>query len=149
MLGVALLIALAQEPVPTFGTTVVVNSGLKGLVYHIRRNSEHLPNFEKPQTERHNLHDIAQTFRRAIDPERQSPIFSPFAAASKASIPLEYLCPSFSLCAFRLRRTSSTCIRPGFPFTTCRQHPVSRKSRAVSYYRSICWLRAASLFRER
>ena len=47
MLALALLIALAQEPVPTFGTTVVINSGLKGLVYHIPRNSEHLPNLEK------------------------------------------------------------------------------------------------------
>lgn len=43
----ALLIALAQETVPTFGTTVVINSGLKGLVYHIPHNSKHLPNFEK------------------------------------------------------------------------------------------------------
>lgn len=47
MLALALLIAFAQEPVPTFGTTVVINSGLKGLVYHIRHNSEHLPRFEK------------------------------------------------------------------------------------------------------
>ena len=47
MLAVALLIALAQEPVPTFGTTVVINSGLKGLVYQISRYSKHLPNFEK------------------------------------------------------------------------------------------------------
>ena len=51
VLAIALLIALvqepAQDPVPTFGTTVVINSGLKGLVYHIRRNSTHLPNFAK------------------------------------------------------------------------------------------------------
>ena len=48
MLVFALLIALAQEqPVPTFGTTVVINSGLKGLVYHIPHNSQRLPNFEK------------------------------------------------------------------------------------------------------
>ena len=56
MLAVALLVllaqgALAQESVPTFGTTVVVNSGLKGVVYHIRRNSEHLPKFEKLKPE--------------------------------------------------------------------------------------------------
>ncbi len=47
VLAVALLIVLAQEPVPTFGTTVVINSGLKGLVYQIPRSSKHLPNFEK------------------------------------------------------------------------------------------------------
>jgi hypothetical protein len=47
VLAVALLIALAQEPVPTFGTTVIINSGLKGVVYQISRNSKHLPNFEK------------------------------------------------------------------------------------------------------
>jgi hypothetical protein len=47
VLTIALLIALAQEPVPTFGTTVIINSGLKGLVYHIPRRSDRLPNFEK------------------------------------------------------------------------------------------------------
>jgi hypothetical protein len=47
VLYAALLVALAQDPLPTFGTTVVANSGLKGLVYRIRRNSSHLPNFEK------------------------------------------------------------------------------------------------------
>lgn len=49
MIAVALLIALAQEPAPTptFGTTVVINSGLKGLVYQISRYSKHLPDFEK------------------------------------------------------------------------------------------------------
>jgi hypothetical protein len=47
VLIVALLIALAQETVPTFGTTVVINSGLKGLVYQISRYSKHLPDFEK------------------------------------------------------------------------------------------------------
>lgn len=47
VLAVAVLIILAQEPVPTFGTTVVINSGLKGLVYQISRYSKHLPNFEK------------------------------------------------------------------------------------------------------
>jgi hypothetical protein len=47
VLAVALLIALAQDPVPTFGTTVVINSGFKGLVYQISRFSKHLPNFEK------------------------------------------------------------------------------------------------------
>lgn len=51
VLAIALLLALTQEPaqesVPTFGTTVVINSGLKGLVYQISRYSKHLPNFEK------------------------------------------------------------------------------------------------------
>ncbi len=47
VLAIALLVALAQEPVPRFGTTVVINSGLKGLVYHVPRDSDHLPNFEK------------------------------------------------------------------------------------------------------
>jgi PA14 domain len=47
VLALALLVALAQEPEPTFGTTVVVNSGLKGRVYHIPEDSEHLPTFEK------------------------------------------------------------------------------------------------------
>lgn len=36
-----------QEAVPTFGTTVVIPSGLRGLVYHIRRYTSRLPNFEK------------------------------------------------------------------------------------------------------
>jgi len=47
VLALALLIVLAQEPVPTFGTTVVINSGLKGVVYQIPRYSKQLPNFEK------------------------------------------------------------------------------------------------------
>ena len=38
----------AQDaPVPTFGTTVVIPSGLRGQVYFIRHNSKRLPNFEK------------------------------------------------------------------------------------------------------
>lgn len=47
MLSLALLILLAQEPGPTFGTTVVINSGLKGVVYKIPRSSKHLPDFGK------------------------------------------------------------------------------------------------------
>jgi hypothetical protein len=47
VLAVALLVALAQEPESTFGTTVVVNSGFKGLVYEIPKGSAHLPKFEK------------------------------------------------------------------------------------------------------
>jgi PA14 domain len=36
-----------QEPVPTFGTTVVIPSGLRGEIYYIRSNSTRLPNFKK------------------------------------------------------------------------------------------------------
>jgi hypothetical protein len=39
--------AAQDEPVATFGTTVVISSGLRGLVYHIKRDSERLPNFTK------------------------------------------------------------------------------------------------------
>jgi hypothetical protein len=37
----------AQEDVPVFGTTVVIPSGLRGLVYHISHRTTKLPNFEK------------------------------------------------------------------------------------------------------
>lgn len=37
----------AQEPAPTFGTTVVVPSGLRGLIFHIRHNSKRLPDLRK------------------------------------------------------------------------------------------------------
>jgi len=36
-----------QPPTATFGTTVVISSGLQGLVYHIRRNTTKLPDFQK------------------------------------------------------------------------------------------------------
>jgi hypothetical protein len=39
--------AAQDEPIPVFGTTVVLPSGLRGLVYHIKRNRTELPNFEK------------------------------------------------------------------------------------------------------
>ena len=39
--------AAQDEPVATFGTTVVISSGLRGLVYQIKRDSERLPNFAK------------------------------------------------------------------------------------------------------
>jgi PA14 domain len=39
--------AAQDEPVATFGTTVVISSGLRGLVYHIKRDSDRLPNFAK------------------------------------------------------------------------------------------------------
>ncbi len=50
MYALALLLCAAaagQETGATFGTTVVVPSGLRGLVYNIRRNSSHLPKFRK------------------------------------------------------------------------------------------------------
>jgi PA14 domain len=48
MLLIAVGFAAAQdEPVATFGTTVVIPSGLRGLVYHIRRDSDRLPNLAK------------------------------------------------------------------------------------------------------
>jgi hypothetical protein len=39
--------AQEQPPMATFGTTVVISSGLQGLVYHIRRNTTKLPDFHK------------------------------------------------------------------------------------------------------
>jgi hypothetical protein len=36
-----------DEPVAKFGTTVVSNSGFRGLIYHIKRNSQRLPNLRK------------------------------------------------------------------------------------------------------
>jgi hypothetical protein len=36
-----------KEPVAKFGTTVVIPSGLRGLVYHIHRNRTRLPDFER------------------------------------------------------------------------------------------------------
>src|SRR5215472_3406171 len=40
--------AIAQEdPVPKFGTTVVIPSGLRGEIYHIRRNTSKLPDLQK------------------------------------------------------------------------------------------------------
>jgi hypothetical protein len=39
--------ALAQDSTPTFGTTVVIPSGLRGLIYHIEPNTSSLPEFEK------------------------------------------------------------------------------------------------------
>jgi PA14 domain len=47
----ALLAFLAQdparEPVATFGTTVVIPSGLEGRIYNIRSGTKKLPNFKK------------------------------------------------------------------------------------------------------
>jgi hypothetical protein len=38
---------LAQEPEVTFGTTVVIPSGLEGRIYNIRHDTNKLPNFRK------------------------------------------------------------------------------------------------------
>ena len=53
--------AAQEEPIPVFGTTVVISSGLRGLVYHIHHNRTHLPDFEKlkPAGPRH-LHVFSQ-----------------------------------------------------------------------------------------
>jgi hypothetical protein len=48
VLGVSLVAkADEQEPIAKFGTTVVLPSGLQGLVYHIHHNAKRLPNFTK------------------------------------------------------------------------------------------------------
>ncbi|MBV9083738.1 MAG: hypothetical protein JOZ62_13750 [Acidobacteriaceae bacterium] len=39
--------ALPQNPVPTFGTTVVGSSGLRGNIYDLKPGTDHLPNFKK------------------------------------------------------------------------------------------------------
>jgi len=36
-----------QQPIVTFGTTVVIPSGLEGRVYHIHHNTQKLPDFSK------------------------------------------------------------------------------------------------------
>lgn len=36
-----------QEPVAKFGTTIVLPSGLQGMIYHLRRNTSKLPDFRK------------------------------------------------------------------------------------------------------
>ena len=51
-LGIVVLLAAlghAQDapPVPTFGTTIVIPSGLRGKIYYIPRNSRRLPSFDK------------------------------------------------------------------------------------------------------
>ncbi len=48
-LAVVALSSVAGQEAPTvvFGTTVVVSSGLRGLVYNIHRNTSKLPDFEK------------------------------------------------------------------------------------------------------
>jgi hypothetical protein len=48
-IGVAGVLAAAEQEEPTaiFGTTVVIPSGLRGLVYHLHHNRSQLPDFEK------------------------------------------------------------------------------------------------------
>ena len=41
------VLAAQEEPAVVFGTTVVIPSGLRGLVYHIHHNTTQLPNFSK------------------------------------------------------------------------------------------------------
>jgi len=43
----AIAAAQEQEPVATFGTTVIIPSGLRGSVYHIPHNTTQVPNFQK------------------------------------------------------------------------------------------------------
>ncbi len=47
LIAVALPLVAQQEPTITFGTTVVIPSGLEGRVYNLRPNTEKLPNFRK------------------------------------------------------------------------------------------------------
>jgi hypothetical protein len=47
LLACASVVAAQEEPTIVFGTTVVIPSGLRGLVYHIKRNRTQLPDFEK------------------------------------------------------------------------------------------------------
>lgn len=46
-LGIGIPASAQDEPVAKFGTTVVSNSGFRGLVYHIKRESRGLPDFHK------------------------------------------------------------------------------------------------------
>ncbi len=39
--------AAPQDQMPVFGTTVVIPGGLRGQIYHLKRNTEALPRFEK------------------------------------------------------------------------------------------------------
>jgi hypothetical protein len=47
LLACVSVVAAQEEPTVVFGTTVVIPSGLRGLVYHIKRNRTQLPDFEK------------------------------------------------------------------------------------------------------
>jgi hypothetical protein len=45
--GICFPVGAQDEPAVKFGTTVVANSGFKGLVYHIHHGSQWLPDFHK------------------------------------------------------------------------------------------------------
>lgn len=45
--GCAICRLPAQEPIPTFGTTVVLPGGLRGSVYKVRHYTSRLPDFQK------------------------------------------------------------------------------------------------------
>jgi hypothetical protein len=47
MFACVLARAQQEEPTAIFGTTVIIPSGLRGLVYYIHHNRTELPNFEK------------------------------------------------------------------------------------------------------
>ena len=52
--------AAGQNRIPTFGTTVVDNSGLRGEVYEISSDSEELPNFKR-------LHSVGSIYTTRLD----------------------------------------------------------------------------------
>ena len=45
--ALALSATAQDQPVVKFGTTVVIPTGLRGEIYHLRRNTSRLPNFKK------------------------------------------------------------------------------------------------------
>jgi hypothetical protein len=71
-LAAGVFIAAAQEePTVVFGTTVVIPSGLRGVVYNIKRNRTQLPDFEKlkpagPPIYTSSLNVPAQDFRQGF-----------------------------------------------------------------------------------
>jgi hypothetical protein len=71
ILACASVAAAQEEPTPVFGTTVVIPSGLRGLVYHIHHNTSALPNFKKmkpagPPIYTSSLNLPPQDFRRGF-----------------------------------------------------------------------------------
>jgi len=46
-LSLSIMAFLAAQEIPTFGTTVVSSSGFRGQVYHLKPETEFLPNLEK------------------------------------------------------------------------------------------------------
>ena len=47
LLLAAAVLVQEQEPVARFGTTVVIPDGLRGQIYHLKPNTDHLPNLHK------------------------------------------------------------------------------------------------------